>query len=113
MTSELVQAVEEDATLCPAEKETAIFFSKDDDRASVYTEEAGLIRRLLHHPRVEVETLRVNGGESLGRKVALSDYEEGSITGVEGSIPITILVLQTSPRATSQHSAVVPEGVLR
>jgi hypothetical protein len=110
---ELVDAVEEDSSLTSVEKETTITFSKADDCASVYTEEAGLMRRLLRHPHVEVDSLRVNTDDAVGKQVAPNDFEQGSITGVGGSIPIEALVAQTSLRATSQHSAVVPEGVLR
>jgi hypothetical protein len=113
MTNRLVQAVEEDASLSSVEKETIIRFSKSDDRASVYTEEAGLMRRLLRHPHVEVDTVRVNTDDAVGRRVAPNDFERGWITGVGGSIPIESLVLQTSLRETSQHSAIVPESVLR
>ena len=113
MTAELVDAVKEDSSLEPEEKETTIRFSKDDDFASVYTEEAGLMRRLLHHPHFEVDTLRVNTDDAMGKRVAPNDFDEGSITGVDGTIPIEGLVVQTSLRETSQHSALVPEGVLR
>jgi hypothetical protein len=113
MTGELVDAVEEDTSLASVEKETTIRFSKVDDRASVYTEEAGLMRRLLRHPHFEVESLRVNTDDAVGKKVAPNDFEEGSITGVDGTIPIAALVAQRSLRETSQHSALVPEGVLR
>lgn len=111
--TELGDAVEEDVSLSSVEKETTIRFSKVDDRASIYTEEAGLMRRLLRHPHFEVDTLRVNTDDAVGKQVAPSDFEQGSITGVDGSIPIEALVLQTSLRETSQHSALVPEGVLR
>ncbi len=113
MTERLVEAVEEDTSLTSVEKETTIRFSKADDSASVYTEEAGLMRRLLRHPHVEVDSLRVNTNDAVAKQVAPSDFEEGAITGVDGSIPIEALVLQTSLRETSQHSALVPEGVLR
>jgi hypothetical protein len=113
MVRELVEAVEEDPSLSSVEKETTLHFSKVDDRASVYTEEAGLMRRLLRHPHFEVKSLRVNSEDTWGERVAPSDFEEGSITGVDGSIPIEVLLFQTSLRETSQHSAVVPEGVLR
>jgi hypothetical protein len=111
--SELLEAVEEDRSLQSVEKETTLTFSKSDDCASVYTEEAGLMRRLLCHPHFEVDSLRVNTHDTVGKRVAPSDFEQGSITGVDGSIPIESLVIQTSLRTTSQHSAVVPEGVLR
>lgn len=109
MMSELIEVVEEDASLHSVEKETTLNFTKVDDRVSVYTEEAGLMRRLLLHPHFEVESIRGEGGP----QIALNDFEEGSITGVKGGLPITALVLQKSLRATSQHSAVVPESVLR
>jgi hypothetical protein len=113
MMSELAEAVEEDTSLTSVEKETTIRFSKSDDCASVYTEEAGLMRRLLRHPHFETDTLRVNTDDAVGKQVAPNDFEKGSITGVDGNIPIEALVLQTSLRETSQHSALVPEGVLR
>jgi hypothetical protein len=113
MTRLLVEAVEEDTSLTSVEKETTIRFSKADDSASVYTEEAGLMRRLLRHPHFEVDSLRVNTDDAVGKQVAPNDFEEGSITGVGGSIPVKALVAQTSLRETSQHSALVPEGVLR
>lgn len=113
MTRTLAEAVAEDTSLTSAEKETTIRFSKADDHASVYTEEAGLMRRLLRHPHFEVDSLRVNRDGTWGEQVAPNDFKEGSITGVDGTIPIESLVVQTSLRATSQHSAVVPEGVLR
>lgn len=109
MMSKLVEAVEEDASLHSVEKETTLNFTKIDDRVSIYTEEAGLMRRLLRHPHFEVESLRKEGGQ----QIVPTDFEEGSITGVKGKLPITALVLQKSLRATSQHSAVVSEGVLR
>ena len=113
MTRRLIEAVEEDTSLLSVEKETTISFSKVDDSASVYTEEAGLMRRLLRHPHFEADTLRVNQDDAVGKQVAPNDFEQGSITGVDGSMPIEALVVQTSLRANSQHSAVVPEGVLR
>lgn len=67
------------------------------------------MRRLLRHPHFEAESFR----KVAGQRVAPDDFEQGSITGVEGDIPVDALVFQTSLRETSQHSAVVPEGALR
>lgn len=111
--TELGDVVEEDVPLSSVEKETTIRFSKVDDHASIYTEEAGLIRRLLRHPHFEVDTFQVNTDDAVGKQVAPSDFEQGSITGVDGSISIEALVQQTSLRVASQHSALVPEGVLQ
>lgn len=113
MRSELVDAVREDSSLEPVEKETTIYFSKVDDRASVYTEEAGLTRRLLSHPHFDIDSLRVNTDGAMGVHIGPNDFSGGSVTGVDGTLPIESLVFQTSLRETPQHSAVVPEGVLR
>ena len=107
--SELVDAVKEDGSLQSVEKETTLSFSKVDDHVSIYTEEAGLMRRLLRHPHFELESLRGSNGQ----RVAPNGFESGSITGVKGNVPVEALVLQTSLRTTPQHSAIVPEGVLR
>jgi hypothetical protein len=112
-TAALVDNVIEDDRLSPAEKESAFHFSKCEDRVSVYTEEAGLMRRLLQHPKFVVESLRITTAESWGQRIDVNDFQGGSITGVEGSVPIGALSVKTSTRTTSQHAAIVSEAVLR
>lgn len=110
---ELVEAVEEGTSFKPVEQETLILFSKIDDRASVDTVEAAIVRRLLRYPSFEIDSLYVSTDDVVGRRVAPNDFEQGAIVGVNGNIPVEALVLQRSLRETSQHSALVPEGVLR
>lgn len=90
----LVEAIEEDTSLHSFEKETIIRFSKVDDHASVYTEQAEMMRPLLRHPRFEVKSLRVTIDDTVSRQVAPNDFEEGSITGVDGTIPREALTVQ-------------------
>ncbi|KZX49198.1 hypothetical protein [Haloarcula sp. K1] len=111
--SELIDAVAEDRKLGPDEKETLLRFAKSEDRVWVYTEERGLMRRLLQHPEFRLESLRVVTEESCGERVDPDDFSEGSITGVDGWVPISVLSLKTSSRSTSQHAAIVPDRVLR
>jgi hypothetical protein len=111
--SELIGAVAEDRRLEPVEKETLFRFDKTEDRVSVYTEEGGLMRRLLQHPEFRLDSLRVVTEESWGERVDPDDFNGGSITGVEGWVPIGVLSLKTSSRSTSQHAAIVPDRVLR
>lgn len=111
--SELIDAVAEDRKLRPDEKETLLRFAKSEDRVWVYTEERGLMRRLIQHPEFRLESLRVVTEESWGERVDSDDFSEGSITGVDGWVPIGVLSLKTTSRTTSQHAAIVPDRVLR
>jgi hypothetical protein len=108
-----VDAVAEDRTLSPEEKQTTFQLTKSEDSVSVYTEERGLMRRLLQHPEFELESLRVVTEGSWGNYIDPDDFEGGSITGVKGSVPVGALSLKTSSRKTSQHSAIVSARVLR
>jgi hypothetical protein len=111
--SELIDAVAEDRKLTPPEKETILRFAKCDDRVFVYTEEGGLMRRFLQHPEFQLKSLRVTTEDSWGKRVVPDDFDKGSITGVDGWVPIGVLSLKTSSRTMSQHAAIVPDRVLR
>ncbi len=109
----LVGAVNEDEKLGAIEKETRLLFSKSDDHVELYTEEGGLMRQLLQHPEFRLEKLRVVTEDSWGQYVDPDDFDGGTITGVDGWVPIGVLSLKTSSRSTSQHAAIVSERVLR
>ncbi|MFB6082060.1 MAG: hypothetical protein ABEJ67_04480 [Halanaeroarchaeum sp.] len=109
----LANAVREDAGLTRFEKETAFTFTKADSTVSTYSEEGGLMRRLLLHPVVEITELRVNHGDTFGVRVHPEDYTEGAITGVRAEAPIGLLKLMQEPRRTEKHSEVVSREVLR
>jgi len=109
----LIDAVAEDRRLTPDKKETVLRFTKPEERVCIYTEEGGLMRRLLQHPEFQVERLRVVTEESWGDRIDPDDFNGGSITGIDGWGPIGLLSLKTSPRTTSQHAAIVSERVLR
>lgn len=109
----LIEAVANDRRLGPEEKETLLRFVKTEDRVWVYTEEGGLMRRLLQYPEFRLESLRVVTEESVGEIVDPDDFSEASITGVDGWVPIGVLSLKKRSRTTSQHAAIVPDRVLR
>ena len=109
----LVEAVAEDRRLGSEEKETLLRFVKTEDRVWVYTEEKGLMRRLLQHPEFRLESLRVVTEDSWGEHIDPDDFDGSSITGVDGWLPIGVLSLKTASRTTSQHAAIVPDRVLR
>lgn len=110
---ELVNAVREDPELTPDEKETSITFTKSDERACVYTEEAGLMRRLLHHPAFDAAELHVTTDDVWGKHVELHAFSGGTITGVRGYIPIGTLKVRSRSRSTSGHASVVSRDTKR
>jgi len=106
--ADVADLVREHPDLTPAEKETTIRFAKGDERATVYTAEAGLTRRLLAHPHADVNVLE-NGGT---RPVDLSEVSGRDIVGVRASVPVGALKLRVSSRSAPGHAEVVSEEVL-
>ncbi|MBB6647976.1 hypothetical protein [Halobellus ruber] len=109
-TEDLGGLVREHPDLTPAEKETTVRFAKDQDRATVFTAEAGVGRRLLAHPRADVQDVNVleDGGT---RPVAPSEVSGRDIVGVRVSIPVGALKVALSARSASGHAEVVSERV--
>lgn len=110
-TDDVVDAVREDPDLRPFEKETTVRFAKDDDRATVVTEEAGMTRRLLQHPETSVRWLRVLDGD-VRATVDPESYESGAVVGCYVTVPVGALKIQLSPRASGGHADVVSSRVL-
>lgn len=117
--SNLIEAVGEDPRLQPFEKETHIGWTKDGSPtvaatqfdqhvARVFTEEAGISRRLLQHPHVTVTGIRVNDSLGKGRAIEPDNFCGGRVTAVGGYIPIGTVTLGTSVRSTSGHANIVP-----
>lgn len=109
---ELWKYISEDEYLTPEEKETSINLTKPETQFGIYTEEGGLMRRLLQHPNFDCETLRITTKDSWGKRVDPDDFEGGVITGVDGWLPIGVLTIGTSTRSTSSHAEIVSERVL-
>jgi len=105
-TKHLTECVAEDPDLIPEEKETNITFDKRDDRARVFTAEAGLMRRLLSHPEFELShVVPANGTRT-------EDTEElhaadTQIVGVAGTVPVGCIKLRASARNSSGHANVI------
>ena len=102
--------IREHPDLTPAEKETTIRFAKDQDRATIYTAEAGVGRRLLAHPHADVKDVNVleDGGT---RPVAPSEVSGRDIVGVRVSVPVGALKVALSPRSAGGHAEVVTDRV--
>lgn len=115
----LVEAVGEDPRLKPFEKETQIGWTKDgfptvtstqfdQHVAHVFSEEAGISRRLLQHPHFTVTGIRVNDSLGKGRNIQPDNFCGGKVTAVGGYIPIGTVILGTSVRSTSGHANAIP-----
>ena len=84
----------EDPNLYPEEKETSIWFSRSDDRATVHTDEASLTRRLLAHP--EAEPIPTN-----------MTIRDGNVMSFYGTVPVGCLKVLSNPRESGGHYSVV------
>lgn len=106
MTESITELVKEDSDLTPAEKETSINFTKTEDRARVFTAEAGLMRRLLQHSEFQVGHV-VTESRARVESVAELDATNTAIVGVKGTIPVGALKIQRTARASSGHASVI------
>lgn len=98
MTDADPERVVENDGLKPAEKETTLRFGKDEDRATVHTDEAGIMRRLLQHDHTDdLETVE----------------RDGCIVAVRASIPVGAVTIKAEPRSSGTHADVVTASVLR
>jgi len=95
-------SVRENPELAPAEKETHIQFSAEDNQAHIETEIACHIRRLPQHPHftlVDYRTIKTNS--------------ELQIVRVNGLLPIGCISVTYTPRKDNSLASIVSENVLR
>jgi hypothetical protein len=103
--------VREDPNLTPAEKETTIRFAKDEERATVYSAEAGLTRRLLAHPETDTVGVVVADGDAR-REVDTDDVRGRSVVGCRVRLPVGALTVSLHARDASGHAEVVTDRAL-
>ena len=111
--AELVENwMRDDPRLAPQEKETTIRFARDEDRAVIHTDEAGLGRRLLAHDDSDVVEVAVLDDGRV-RRVTLDEVERGDEpVGVRATLPIGALSIHSSSRKSDRHAQVVSDRVL-
>jgi hypothetical protein len=107
----LLDLVREDPRLTPQEKETTFRFAKDEDRVAIYTDEAGIGRRLLAHPSARIEGVTVVD-EDVRPTVSVGEVNGRDIVAVRGRLPVGALKVGLTPRETSEHAPVVSDRVL-
>lgn len=108
---DLLEYVEEDSDLSPAEKETMFRFDKTTETVTAYTAEAGLARRALAHPHIEVAALTVRDENGL-RDVPPGEFDgEIPITGVRLRLPIGLFLIKSTPRQSTGHADLISNRV--
>lgn len=118
--SDLIDAVKSDPNRETVEKETAIYFSKPDDRITVNTAERALMRRLLSHPEFVLDRYETShGGKADYQSVTAAEYAERGghdarkpVYSVTGTMPIGVLKIAASSRKSTGHADVISAGVL-
>lgn len=108
----LAARVTGDPDLSLAERETALRFADDQDRARVYSASPGVVRRLLAHDDVRVSAVTLHDGE--GIQTVEPDEAVGvdvDVVSLRGTLPVGAIGVKSVPRKTNQSAAVVSEGV--
>ncbi|WP_049938142.1 hypothetical protein [Haloplanus natans] len=107
----LLDLVREDPDLAPQEKETTLRFTKDEDAVRIYTEEAGIGRRLLAHPSATVGGVTVLDG-GVRPPADIDEVDGRDIVAVRARVPVGAVKILLNTRESTQHAEVVSERVL-
>jgi hypothetical protein len=112
---EVLDAVGEDSDLAPVDKEITISYSKDEDTARVFSAVAGVSRRLLAHPHVDVIEVRLVDEDTGTKRHAPPDDVGPSetVVGVRASVDVGLLGISGSPRTSGGPADLVTERVMR
>ncbi len=100
---ELVANVREDPHLLPEEKEFTFTGVKSNSKFQVYSEVAGMMRRLLAHPKFTLQDVR----DLEGNRLNPDEYSGETITGVRGRLPVGTLKVRASSRSTSGYAEII------
>ena len=100
----------------PFERETRFMWSAETDYVDVYTSEKSLMRRFLNHTEFQLERLEASYGERGSHGVAVSDIDTDwngeDVYSLSGTIPISYVVVKSTPRTSGGHAEVVSRKVL-
>ena len=103
-----------DPALESEEKETTIRWAKPDEEAIIYTDEAGVGRRLIAHPESTVSAVNVlRGPDNSHHRVAPEEVtDDDEVVGVKARLPVGALSIRSESRKSPQHAEVVSNRVL-
>jgi hypothetical protein len=93
--------------LAPEEKETIIRFGKTDDRATIFSEQRGVVGRLLRHSSAEPDSITLTDGSTVGDTEALDGSD--TVIAYRGTVPIGSLKVRRSARGTDAPARIISE----
>lgn len=98
-----------DPELTSEEKEMSIGFTKQSEKATLFTAIASQVRRALTHTDVNVTELYVfNKTDESRWRTTLEDFNgDGSIVGLKAKLPIESLKVQANPRSNRSFAQVI------
>ena len=103
----------EDPELLPCEKETTIRFAKDEDVATIHTDEAGIGRRLLAHPHSTIEEVTIMA-DGVRRRVSPEEVPpDPRVVSLRCKLPVGALLIKRDVRSSGKHSKIVTKTVLQ
>ena len=106
-SDKLINHVQEDSHAEAFEKQFSVYFSREDDRITVYSGISTGISTLLEHKEFEPNWIAVADGRSHyqanSRQEALSlvQNSDASITGIDGTLPLGALKIKNKPRQSN------------
>lgn len=108
-SKEATNHVSTDPSLTSGEKEMSIGFSKDDDKATIFTAIASQVRRCLTHTDVDVSEIYLyNEDDETHSRSTLEEFEgEDIIVGVRGKVPIESLKVRSNPRSQRSFANII------
>lgn len=105
--------IREDPSLAPEEKETYLHTTKDSDRLTAFSAEAGFCRRLVAHPASRIQHVVVDAGHGERPRVDPDDYDGQDVVGVKATLPVSALTIASDGgRQTDQHAEMISSRVL-
>ena len=107
----LRERVRADPDLTATERETIIRFAADEDAAHVFTEQAGVIRRLLAHDALEEVTVGMYRDGAVRPVSPPRADAEGEVVRLAGRLPLRYLTIGTVGRNHDQPAAIVSDAV--
>jgi hypothetical protein len=90
--------VKEDPRLQSCEKELILRTANDQDHFTLDVNQAGVIRRAMRHPHIEIQGHNVH---------------QGSITGARATLPRGLVLLKGKPRKASGPASIIAQSGLK
>jgi hypothetical protein len=106
---EITEHVKTDPELSSEEKEMSIGFSKQSEKATLFTAIASQVRRALTHTDVNVTELYVyNETDETRLRTTTEEFDgEGIVVGLKAKLPIESLKVKSNPRGTRSFGQII------